>query len=531
MALAHGSLADRFASVLPNGFKVTIHHLSSYPTPCPELFAAPPDGKPEATTCESHFLSVSINHDASLVQIFAIEVLVYRTETLTTLFVSKADSTGYLHLLDCLKPASSPIKAVIGAFLEYLVETKRRKDRRLLLSLFARSQNQYLFPGSIENPKKHVLDDRGLIRWWCKIFDSILQKYPAITQAENGNSSEGRFMAQGYLTIPGCDRYETAAFLPKPIDTARWLTMDPLRSLGKSPAIPERCIIPRFPDDPKARFVIDLDDELPENGPQPQNSPAKNPHPGKWRSVRTLEQFWELMAFRQECAAGRLVGFIWAVFEPLELKDRPFETSVNAEDVPNLRVQNDSLPTPQPSQAQEPIDVAPSSPRSNPPPKLPLSPGPSSQAQDQPSDSKERDELLRPTSSNRMEPVKTRDLTITKGEVIVDEDIYKRCIDVLSTLDYANLDIAKESSTRFFRSTSDVTHVLTWSMDVTGTKVDDSPISSTGNTIGGTEISMLGQGLIRRKNKRPVQDPSAVGDGDAQPKTLDAGLVRKKPKV
>jgi regulator of Ty1 transposition protein 109 len=41
-------------------------------------------------------------------------------------------------------------------------------------------------------------------------------------------------------------------------------------------------------------------------------SPSKRGN-GYWRSVRNLEQFWEMMAFRSECSSGRLVGFMWVV--------------------------------------------------------------------------------------------------------------------------------------------------------------------------------------------------------------------------
>src|SRR5208282_769802 len=72
---------------------------------------------------------------------------------------------------------------------------------------------------------------------------------------------------------------------------------------------PPRCLVPRFPDDPKSRFLDELDGEL-------SISQGKAVD-GEWRSVKTLDQFWEMMAFRQECSAGRLVGFIWIVFESL----------------------------------------------------------------------------------------------------------------------------------------------------------------------------------------------------------------------
>ncbi|KAL8893588.1 MAG: hypothetical protein Q9192_005117, partial [Flavoplaca navasiana] len=154
------SLRSKLAASLPKSQRFVIHHLSTPPTPSPALYSAPPGRKPEKTTCESHFLSVTIHHNDKPIQIFALEVLIYTTQDLITLFVSKADSTGYLHLLKLPKGIGSPLRTISSTFIAHLVDNRKRHDRQLVVSLFARSQNQYLFPGSIENPGKHVLDDR-----------------------------------------------------------------------------------------------------------------------------------------------------------------------------------------------------------------------------------------------------------------------------------------------------------------------------------------------------------------------------------
>ncbi|KAL9577927.1 MAG: hypothetical protein Q9212_006057, partial [Teloschistes hypoglaucus] len=161
------TLSSKLAASLPSPHKFTIHHLSTPPTPSPAIYSAPPAHLPEKTKCEGHFLSVSAPHnDSQQIQLFALEVLIYTTATLTTIFVSKADSTGYIHLLNLPKGTPSPLRTISSIFLSHLVKTHQRKDRQLVVSLFARAQDQYLFPGSIENPGKHVLDDRGLIKWW-----------------------------------------------------------------------------------------------------------------------------------------------------------------------------------------------------------------------------------------------------------------------------------------------------------------------------------------------------------------------------
>ncbi|KAL6239446.1 hypothetical protein BDW75DRAFT_227092 [Aspergillus navahoensis] len=314
------ALGDLLAKVLPTDVKVTIRHISSTPATTTALFAPPPGEEPEPTFCENHFLSVSVTPggkgDGAEIIVFGIEVLIYTTAHLTTIFVSKADSTGHLHLLKAA-PKSSILRRVVNTFLSFLVQTHQRPGVRLVVSLFARSQNQYLFPGSVENPEKHVLDDRGLIKWWCRAFDPILREYEpeSASQEQNKKHEESsRSSATAYLIVPGCDRFETRGFFPSSAksddkDRPRWLNAYPLRQLCSKPDAPPRSLVPRFPDDPKTRFLIDLDDELPEAAGGEGSS-------GHWRSVKSLDQFWEMMSFRQECSAGRLVGFLWLVINP-----------------------------------------------------------------------------------------------------------------------------------------------------------------------------------------------------------------------
>ena len=319
------SLQSRLANALPSSVRLLIHHVTSEKFACPELFSAPPGEHPESTTSESHLLIVSIKHKGQPLQAFALEVYVYETDSLTTIFVSKADSTGYLHLLKLPTGTPSPIKTLTTTFLEWLIEIKRRPDTRLLLSLFARAQNQYLFPASIDNSGKHVLNDRELIRWWCKVLDPVLIRSTA---------SES---VHAHLVVPGLDPYETRSYFPKSSSQGierkpRWSANDPLQSLGKASGLPPRCYIPRFPDDPKARFALDLDDELPEQSGDINAEMGKAP--GLWRSAKSLAQFWELMSFRQECSAGRLVGFVWVVFEPVGAADDAEYTA--SQDIHNI---------------------------------------------------------------------------------------------------------------------------------------------------------------------------------------------------
>ncbi|KAK3073345.1 hypothetical protein LTS18_014451, partial [Coniosporium uncinatum] len=319
-------LKELLVDALPRDFAFTFYHISTPPTKCAPLFSPPQGVKSERTYCESHLLNVSITptngEKSEKVLVLAIEIFVYTTKRLTTLFVSKADSTGYLSLLSLPRAHASPLRSITSTFVSYLISHRQRPGVRFVVSLFARAQAQYLFPNSVENKRKHVSTDRELVRWWCRVLDPILQEHtPEQHNGEDApNTDEDRQQttSQAYLIVPGED--STASFLPPnvradPILRKRWKHGHPLREIAPYPTASPRCLIPHFPDDPKARFLDELDEELPTSTGQANDSPSKR-GTGQWKSVKTLEQFWETMAFRQECSSGRLVGFIWIVLTP-----------------------------------------------------------------------------------------------------------------------------------------------------------------------------------------------------------------------
>ena len=582
----NSNLAQRIASALPaGGPQLLVHHLCAQAAACDVIFSAPPGETPELTTREPHFLSVSIAHGSRIIQILAVEVLIYVTESLTTLFVSKADTTGYLYLAHEDGKPQSPTKAVVTAFLEYLIEQKSREGVRLVVSLFARAQNQYLFPGSIENPCKHVLDDRGLIRWWSRVLDSVVSKYPT-------DDAAAPLCARGHIVVPGCDPHEARGFLPRsPAQAAdgvrkRWSPTDPLRALGKPAGVPERCLIPRFPDDPKARFVTDLDDELldEDGAASTEASPSKAAQPGKWRSVRSLVQFWELMAYRQECAAGRLVGFLWGVFEPAELRDKPFETrgtqceslgdkagGAGPDEETQLLVPQSSTslrPLPATNQTQTdvpfPDSTLPTSLASNSlsvplsgvrlPPSLPgPSPLPAPPAK-QPSPN-----LVAPAAPVSLSGPGTlstpnlppHDVTLDQSPLVLSPTAYNEAMTLLDSLDFGDVSLAAESTRTFLTAVAKEAGLEgTWTgVVVTGAPKADKPSevkpdaegSGSRRVVEEPSVAVLGAGLVRKKKRAASGSSDAVPTSPLRngqkiapergPNVLAAGLVRKKPKV
>ena len=118
-----------------------------------------------------------------------------------------------------------------------------------------------------------------------------------------------------------------------------------------------------------------LDDELPDDEAelsqsqsQTQEGLLKKQRTGQWRSVRGLEQFWEMMSFRQECSSGRLVGFLWATFQPTKLCGEYQPVDVEER---HRNLAQSALPTPLDSQHLEASRLPPQSPlRSSPSPEI-----------------------------------------------------------------------------------------------------------------------------------------------------------------
>ncbi|OBT93047.1 hypothetical protein VE01_09008 [Pseudogymnoascus verrucosus] len=527
------SLEQLLSEALPKDTSFKVYHLSTPPTSTSAIYSAPPGKRPNKTYCESHFLSVSINSNGKAtsgspgeVLVYAIEILIYSTAHSTTLFVSKADSSGYLHLLDLPKGSPSPLKEISSAFLSYLVERRRRPGIQTIVSLFARAQDQYLFARSIDNKGKHVLDDRGLVKWWCRVLNPLL-----------ANEKEGGWHnIHGYLTVPGLDTYETRAFLPpKHAETKTWTVGHPLREIALFPDAPPRCLIPHFPDDPKSRYLDELDDEL--SGSQGKDN-------GRWKSVKDLDMFWEMMAFRQECSAGRLVGFIWVVFAPT-----PPSESAEAEDTASSQALTSQASFA--SSFTEPDDSPVKSQRTS---RLPNRTVETLKDETRsPSRTRRRKAKKAPTlsgpivsrkprvkeNSNSHQPSRPERTPYyiwpadSRGQVVLEEKDYHRFHELLLSLDFANIELACAATKRWTGEVPGGSPVETlgWGTTVVGTKAFEAR-----NLPGRDNVTTLNVGLVRKK-RRAGDDGGVSAEAPPQESVqapevnvLGAGMIRKKAK-
>jgi regulator of Ty1 transposition protein 109 len=454
------------------------------------------------------------------VLIYAIEVLIFTTESRTTLFVSKADSSGFSARVD--KPTGRPsiVSVITSTFVEYLLEP-RLASSSVVLSLFARAQKQYLFPGSSENAGKHVLDDRHLIKWWCRIFDKIL-RHP------RDNST-----ATAHLLVPGCDRGETKAFFPPstradPPAVQKWINSYPVELMVADASLPPRHLVPRLPDDPKARFLDDLDGEYVDER-------------GNWRSVKDLAQFWEFMSYRQECSAGRLVGFLWLVFFQGQAKyaaRRELQQIEYTEKSSKPTVQP-SLLTPGNSQQLEngAPDLEPQV--SSTLYTLPSlnSPPPSSPIQDETGPTPSQ--IIEHHSDVSAAPLVAEDSLFpvigqTRGEIVFDATQYQALMDHLLQTDFTGEESAAAASRGWIDKALELSGATSFGRPVLGCATPVLAESAAAVDASSAQINVLTG--VRKKRKADVIEDAATrsngGESAGLPavNTLSAGLVRKKPK-
>lgn len=541
MAANKDSLKDALAATVPENFRCKVRYIHTPPKPCDPLFSPPPGHESEKTRLASHFFGISVagtssrdngaltsNEDHTDVLALGIEVLVYTTTHLTTIFVSKADSTGFMPQ----SPHATSVKPMVVTVLQWLTnqECRKKPERKVVVSLFARAQSQYLFPGSAENSRKHVLDDRQLIKWWAKVLDPIL------TQASDGDESEAPAI-QGYITVPGFEGSELRQFYPAQGHAVsgrpRWQAGNPLLKLAETRGISAetqpRCLLPRFPDDPKARFMQDLDDEVGIAENSATTSPTKRKR-GKWNTIRDLDRFWEAMEFRQECSSGRMVGFLWVVIPPRHGATNGIMNGESQES-------SQGAPTSAPASQRDvtPTPATNSSPKKKRTRKLLTGPIMARKPR-----LKGGSSSLSATSaglSGMIDGARS-----SEEGLLLTQEGYDQAMHTLLHLDFANMDVAVISTRKWVNEVSSICGLASeFGVDVIGTARPAESASKAGaNGNGNGQVNDLG-GMVRRKRKAgdsPGAEGPVVADARVETKAsevpavnvLAAGMVRKKPK-
>lgn len=273
------------------------------------------------------------------IPICAIEANIYTIPATSTslVYVSKVDTTGLS------TTAISPTRTLVGSFLQFHLLYPPHATNRVRIHVFASAQPQYLFPGSIENTTKHVLDDKGLLRWWKATIAGAVSAPGVVATV-----SATRPAPQLFYLVPGLDYLGSLPYVPPPplgAPNPTWTYGHPYAILpsplhpASVPAsdspLPDH--IPSFPDDPKSRFLMsltssttapsgnegDYDDVMLglasaafTTGHASASRAAEVEHVRDRERARLVggveggvSEWWERMAYRQECCSGVLVGF------------------------------------------------------------------------------------------------------------------------------------------------------------------------------------------------------------------------------
>jgi len=292
------------------------------------------------------------------VPLCAIEASIYTIPTTKTsiLYISKVDTTGLQQPTQLESFGPSPTKLFVTSFLEFHLKFPPHSTNRLRIHVFAKSQDQYLFPGSLENIKqpystKKVLNDKELLRWWKSTLSLA-----TTTTTTNAVGGEGEGEVKKFVLIPGMNYLESLPYLPdlkQQFSSSDWIYGHPYSTIP-SPLYPSSSSssfsssseafslinqIPCFPDDPKSRFLHSLtSSSLNPSGSEGDYDDVefqlknlvftsgnkstvqqrriefeKERERERSRLVKGVkggvEEWWERMGFRQECCSGVLVGF------------------------------------------------------------------------------------------------------------------------------------------------------------------------------------------------------------------------------
>lgn len=277
-------------------------------------------------------LSERPNLDAPRQLVSAVEVSVYNVPATSCgiLYVSKVDSTG-----QSMFP--SPTSTLVKALLSYYAdpETRPIHVNTLWIQLFARAQNQYLFPNSSDHPGKHPLSDVKLCAWWKRVLGEVASKL---------DTGKPDVKLRLYYVLPGYNELEAINSLhivspaTTPAQSIPWTyghqysqTDLPLPCPPSHGAHNLGHFIPSFDDDPKSRFMDEIAHTTDADGvrsperkrartlsrtkskdkvpPSTTQEEVKEYKPeGELQKV-LADEFWERMSFRQECVAGAVTGF------------------------------------------------------------------------------------------------------------------------------------------------------------------------------------------------------------------------------
>ncbi|KAJ1309975.1 hypothetical protein OPQ81_006733 [Rhizoctonia solani] len=300
---------------LPGSRTLTLHALVSSPQREQELFPYAQISKNQKILSQNILLLVSENADPETsastnttttprILCSALEATLYLFPTTSSsiLYIGKIDTTGFS------KVAPSPARTLARATIGYFVRPDTRPaecGQRVWVHLFARAQSQYLFPDSANWKGKRVLNDAGLVRWWWSLFGDIARDVAETRSGQLESHFKGTKM---WYILPGFNDIEASHTLSSgssfkltqagelpwsyghPYDDSSVLfpllgtptdyaTSNSSHHGNSTKTKSIACLIPTFPDDPKARFLGEIasttsEVDVPPPAPKPTSKPG-----------------------------------------------------------------------------------------------------------------------------------------------------------------------------------------------------------------------------------------------------------------
>ncbi len=238
----------------------------------------------EAVGVKGHAVSPEENDPRLLVSALEAVIFTIPSTATTLIYISKADSTGYTSTTATTRQPPFT-KTLLKSFISYHVSASTAPTPRVFVHLFARSQNQYLFPNSVEGGAKRVVGGAKLCAWWKSVFEEVAAKMKekevdestSSPSQQNVTSDITKKPAELYLSyiLPSYDVSEARGLVGRPKKDlppgVEWQYLPPFHPTIPSPLNPEpsmstqtlsiATLIPTFSDDPKARFITEILDE------------------------------------------------------------------------------------------------------------------------------------------------------------------------------------------------------------------------------------------------------------------------------
>lgn len=247
----------------------------------------------------------------------------------------------------------APSRVLADAYLQYYLQNPPHSSSSLRIHVFARAQDQYLFPRSISNKGKRVLPDNVLCKWWREILGTSATAVWKKSHSSSPNIS--LYYLLGGFTFPESLAVLSRAPEPTEASAPSWQYGQPYLKVAPPLLVPKgnkitiNDLIPSFQDDPKARQMTEWasspipyagqDGDYDEIAEEIQKLADTSPllHDLRSKEIqeqkdqerkkltkdteRDVEGFWEVMGNRGECASGHVAGFFVVVSEHPPLTD------------------------------------------------------------------------------------------------------------------------------------------------------------------------------------------------------------------